>query len=424
MTRGAAPNTTTRSWQMPASLIWAAFVCHGAIAQARTVTEAELVQAFLRTAPVRDRTAAARARARAAGATRPYLPKPDLLLRQEQSLGPTEFSTTVAGLGLSLEIAGRHGLLKRAASLDAQAAVLQRQAEVVETVCGLRRIAHAAHAEQAIVALLSASQRELERLPRNLKKLVSAGERAQFDLDRLVFLVRSHGRTLSRHRARLQGLVAELSSLTGLAVSAVRLGPIEPPADADAAGVTASIRALRTRAAAETKREAEARRRWVPNIDLYGAYRLDRAAGQTGHGYELGLTLSLPLTAPGRVERVAAEARRRWLLATATRQQAVRSARLASLRGQSKGLRDAVKRDAKEPDAQAAAKLHRDATRRYLTGVAPLSELLDTIRAVNEAALQRARAESDLRSIALEAACLSDRLPDEKTKRLTTEASQ
>jgi outer membrane protein TolC len=389
------------------------------LAQARTVSEAELIQAFLRTAPERASGRAARARLRAARTTRPYLPKPDLLLRQEQSFGSTEFSTSVAGLSLSLEIGGRYGLRERAATLDAKAAVLLRQAEVVETVCDLRRRVRAAHAQQKIVALLSASLKQLERLPRNLKHLVAAGERARFDLDRMALLVHSHGQTLASHRARLAGMLAEISSLTGISVTAVRLGAAARSPAVASATTTAPVRALRTGAEAEEQRITEAGRRWVPDLDLYGAYRLDRAAGETGHGYELGLTLSLPLTASGRKARVAAEARRRSLLARAARRQALHAGQLASLQGRAEELRRALKSDGGDPE-----KLYRDATRRYLTGVGPLSELVDTIRAVNEAALGRARTEAALRSLTLEAECLRGAFEDDRITRLAREASQ
>ena len=420
MRRGAAASTTTRSWRMRSALILAVVAAGGGDALARTVSEQELVNAFVRTAPERSVAAAARERQRAAETTRPYLPKPELLLRQEQSFGATAFTTTVGGLSLSVEIGGRHGLRKRAAALDAEAVSLQREGEVVETVCDLRRTIQAAHTEQRIVALLTASQRELERLPKNLKRLVSAGERAQFDLDRMALLVYGHGQTLARHRARLKGMLAELSSLTGIALTAVRLDPSAPSAISAAASDTPSLRALRAQAEAEAQRIAEAKRRWIPNLDLYGAYRLDRAAGATGHGYELGLSLSLPFTSPARVTRASAEARRRELLARAARDQARRAARLASLQGRAEELQRTLKRDAGNPE-----KLHRDATRRYLTGVAPLSELVDTIRAVNEAALARVRAESQLRSIDLEAKCLQGRGAfDKEPTRLTRKASR
>jgi outer membrane protein TolC len=396
-----------------------AVVFDAGFAHARTVTEAELIQAFLRTAPERAVSSAAHAQVRAARTTRPYLPKPDLLLRQEQSFGSTEFSTSVAGLSLSLEIGGRYGLRKRAATLDAKAAVLLRQAEVVATVCDLRRRVQAAHAQQKIVALLSASLKQLERLPMNLKHLVAAGERARFDLDRMALLVHSHGQTLASHQARLEGMLAELSSLTGISVTAVRLGSAARSPAVASATATSAVRALRTRAEAEAQRIAEAGRRWAPDLDLYGAYRLDRAAGKTGHGYELGLTLSLPFTAAGRKARATAQARRRSLLARAARRQALQAAQLASLLGKAEELRRALKSDWGDPE-----KLHRDATRRYLTGVGPLSELVDTIRAVNEAALGRARAEAALRSITVEAECLRGAFDDDQITRLAREASQ
>jgi outer membrane protein TolC len=420
MKRGAYRLTTTRSWMTGVLLIVAAVIFRVGPAQARTVTEEELVRAFLGTGSEKGIAAAARARQRAVGLTKPYLPKPGLVLRQEQSFGAaTKFSTTVAGVSLSLEIGGRHGLLKQAASLDAAALGFVRQAAVIKTVCDLRRQIRAVHAEQQTVSLLADSQRRLERLPRDLKRLVAAGERAQFDLDRMLLLVRNHRQTLARHQAHLKGLLAGLSSLSGLNVTAVRMGSGAPPAAPGHRGGAAapSIRALRMQAQAESKRIAEARRRWIPNLDLYGAYRLDVGGiGDAGHGYEVGLTLNLPVTASERVLQAAAEARRRTLLATATRQQALKAARLASLRGKAQQLKRSLSGEAGDPD-----KLTRDATRRYLSGVGSLPELVDTIRAVNEAAIQRAHTESALRSISLEAACLQESFDEKSISQLATE---
>ena len=72
----------------------------------------------------------------------------------------------------------------------------------------------------------------------------------------------------------------------------------------------------------------------------------------------------------------------------------------------------------------ATRKVKRREVRRLIERVGPLSELVDTLRAVNEAALHRARTESALRRIALEAACLRGTFDDKNIKRLAREATQ
>lgn len=420
MKRGAAPLTTPRSMTTAVLFGLLTLILNMELVHARTVAEEELVLAFLGTGSAKAIAAAARARHRAAGLTEPYLPKPDLLLRREQSFGSaTEFSTTVAGLSVSLEIGGRHALRKRAASLDAKALEFERRAEVVETLCGLRRKIQAAYATQQTVALLSASQQPLVRLAKNLNRLVTAGERSRFDYDRVLLLVRTHHRTLVKHQARLSGLLAELSSLSGLAVTEVSLGSASPRTTSDKTVTPDFLRALRLQARAEKIREVEARRSWIPNLEPYGAYRLDQGGGGSrGHGYEVGLTLNLPVPSHGRVAQAAAESRQKTLLAQATRQQAIRAARLASLASSAKELNRSIADNAGDP-----AKLVQDATRRYLTGVGPLAELLDATRAAEEAALQQASAKSALRSIALETACLRGVFDNKRLNRLAKEES-
>ena len=80
--------------------------------------------------------------------------------------------------------------------------------------------------------------------------------------------------------------------------------------------------------------------------------------------------------------------------------QARRRARLASLGARAAQLRKALAGGSLDLD-----KLGQDVTRRYLTGVSPMSALIDTLQALEQAVLQRAAVQAELRAVALETAC-------------------
>jgi len=106
------------------------------------------------------------------------------------------------------------------------------------------------------------------------------------------------------------------------------------------------------------------------------------------------------LTDTGSALRVQAEAHRRQLMALATTKQTRRRAVLAQLAARSRELGKALL--LKGVDQQ---QLERAAAARYLKGVSPLSGLLDTLRGLEQAALQRAKAQAALWDMALRAAC-------------------
>ncbi len=374
-------------------LVWPA----AAGGEAVVHSEVDLVRAYVSKAPARTRQKARQGRQRAAALVPPYLRHPELSVRREETFGGVEFSTTVLGLSLNLEVGGRHGLRQQAARLDARALGHQHAASRREAICGLRRLAHQAHAEQDAVGILAGAHKLLLGVIVKVLRLVKAGERAPFEAERLRLQLEEHGRRLAVRRARLAGLLAQLSVTTGLDVRAVGLTPTAP---ARPAATTPAARALEVGAEAAGLRLRAATRRWIPDLGLYAAYRLELAPGvDAGHGYEAGLTLSLPLTDAGRVGAGRARARRLALRSRLVDLQARRRARLAALAARVDALRANPRRG---PDLAALSKA---ATRRYLAGVSPLSALLSARGAMERVYLQRAGQRAALSRMALEAAC-------------------
>ena len=386
-------------------------------------TEEEIVRAYLASAPERQRLSTDRTRQSAAALTAPYPAHPELDLRREQSFGDTAFATTVAGLSLSLEISGRHGLNQKAAALDAEALAHRGEARRRAAVCQLRRLTRQALARQQTVELLVGGQALLQALASNLEKLVAAGERAPFDLDRLRLQLAQHGLRLAGARARSEAALAELSALTGLRIKQIKeenaAGRTAAVKAKPAGGIPAPLRALSSQARAEGLREKAAGRRWIPELGLYGGYRLDQAPGvDAGHGYEAGLTVSLPFTNRGQVERGQAAAKRASARAAATTQKASRRARLAALQARAARLRQGL--DAFRLDLTL---LTRSATRRYLSGEDTMSGLIDNLAALEQARLQRTDLRSRLRAAQLEFACVQGRFTNPALEKLILEVS-
>ncbi len=413
--------TTIRSTTVIISMVMTMAVPTRSWADSARHDEKELVRAFLAGDAARSRESASREEQRAAALTEPYLTHPQFSLRREQSLGGTnEFSTTVAGLSVSLEISGRHGLSREAAGLDARAVGHRREAGRRAAVCDLRRLVQKVHARQSALMLHSVGQTRLEALAKDLGRLVKAGERAPYDLDRLGLQVEQHQQLLAGQRARLSAHLAELSALTGLEVLAVEVAPLSQSIRRGGAEVRpAVVSALETEARAEAARENAAGRRLIPDLGFYGAYRLDQAPGaDAGHGYEAGLTVNLPFTDIGRVERGKAVARRLTLRAQASSIQARRRARLAALGARASALGKILNQSGLD-----RKRLGQAATRRYLTGVSPLSALIDTMNALEQAELLRLAQAAELRAITLDMSCMAGAFGEKKIEEMVKEVS-
>lgn len=381
--------------------------------------ELDLVRSYLSGAPQRQRDAAARSQRRAAAITAPYLSHPELGLRREQSFGDTAASTTVAGLSLTLALDGRHGLNQQAASLDAQAVAHRHEARRRATVCQLRRLVGQALARQEAVGLLAREQKLLHALGRDLERLVKAGERAPYDLDRLRLHQAAKELRLAAEGARLRAEMAQLSALTGLAVERIKPPTMTAPEEVPRPPPTATVRALKMEARAQILRKDAAGRRWIPSLGLYGAYRLDQAPGlDAGHGYEAGLNVSLPFTNAGRVERAQAEARRVQALAEAASHQSRLGARLRGLRMRTAGLGQALKGWRIN-----LSRMAQSSTRQYLSGEGSMAALIDTQGALWRAELQRAALRAELRATELETACVRGTFDEPAMEKMVLEVT-
>jgi cobalt-zinc-cadmium efflux system outer membrane protein len=153
-------------------------------------------------------------------------------------------------------------------------------------------------------------------------------------------------------------------------------------------GVTAQHPALHgfeADARASALEARAARRRWVPELELFAGYRAATAAGDTGHGIALSLSVPLTFFDHGQGEAALASAQQAHAIAEEDQLRRRYAARLQAADAQLAALSKGV---AELEVVRAEATTLLDKTRQlYAAGEASLTELLDAIRVAEEAQL-------------------------------------
>lgn len=375
-------------------------------------------------------TVAARARAldAAVDATRTVpsaLPTPRLALRREQAFGDDAgFTTTVAGLEADFDLSGRSDLLRAAGVERAAIARAELDAALVEGVCRVRRRAIEVEAADAVAAVRSAAQAELEALAAEVRRLVEGRERAAHDADRVALRVELHAQSTRDARVDAAAARAALSALVGPVAGPVAPDP-QAPADRDAWTTQAveqqpGLRALRRGVEAAKADARVADRWWVPGVGVYGAFRRDTAVeGEAAHGYEAGLTVDLPLVDRGAPARAEAAAAQQQLAAALLEEEARLRGALEAAGAALDALDAAPVASSVDPAATVEG-----ARRRYRGGVAPLAELLDTLDAVEARAEATVAQRARRQQLRLRLACLAGAFPEPALTALVEEVSR
>jgi cobalt-zinc-cadmium efflux system outer membrane protein len=346
-----------------------------------------------REGPAAAAARAIRARGDAEVTAAGVLPNPDLVVEHQRALGDgADDRETVLGLRVPLRLSGRRGLLEDAARARADGARADAADALLEQVLEYRAAYAAAVLDDARVAVLEAQQRALDGLSATIGALAKGGEAAGFDRLRQETEARAHRRALASARASAAaaratlevwlGPVATLSSaelptLSGSAELARRAGA-EPP-------TTPAMRGLEAASRASALEADAARRRWIPDLDVFAGYRAATATTETSHGVSLALTVPLTFFDHGQGEAARANAER-----------AVTDATLAQLRRTREGAAKAAEQrllalaTAGEDVARAATSaqsVEDAATRLYTAGELSIAELLDAFRAAEDAKL-------------------------------------
>ena len=268
-------------------------------------------------------------------------------------------------------------------------------ATLFEAALAFREAYAVAVLDRARVAVLTEQQAALDALSQIMQGLAKGGEAAGYDLRRQRAQARLHQRTLDSAKARARASAVLLEAWTGTqtelpALALEELG--ESSADARSASEKPllehpRLRSLDAEARASGLEERAARRRWVPDLEIFAGYRASTVATETGHGLALGLRLPLTFFDHGQGEASRAEAEQALARATVESLQRQHSATWKSA-GVELQLLSASMSEADVGVGEALA-LQQKAKQLYTAGETTITELLEAFRAAEEARLSR-----------------------------------
>jgi cobalt-zinc-cadmium efflux system outer membrane protein len=353
---------------------------------------------------------AQRMRGEAAVSAASVLPNPSLVVEHQQTLrGPRDQQTTI-GLSAPLGLGGRRFLLQDAAQARRAQALSDARASLFEAALSFREAFAAAALDAARLAVLTEQQRALDASAAAVRALAKSGESAGYDVLRQETQARVHRRLVESTRAKaeasrllLEAWIGEEVTLPQVDIAALAGGPRTTSPAGGEAPTTKNPRVESLEAAARASGfEAQAaRRRWVPDIQVFAGYRaLTGAASETGHGVTLQVTVPLTFFDHGQGEAAQAEA-----------EQAVARAAAGSLKreGQASAKGSAARLQILEASVAAldqaaadAGALQAKAEKLYAAGEASIADLVDAFRAAEEARLARIDAAQEIAAARLD----------------------
>jgi cobalt-zinc-cadmium efflux system outer membrane protein len=282
-------------------------------------------------------------------------------------------------------------LLEDAAASRREQAFADADATLFESALAFREAFLTALIERARVQILTEQQVALDASSRIIDALAKSGEAARYDLLRQRVQARLHRGLLESAKARALALQSRIEAWTGAEVVlpegeiAALVNPSAVLPQADDAIPTRAVQSLKAASRASDLEARAARRRWVPDPEVFAGYRAVDGDAEIAHGLSLSLTLPLTFFDHGQGEAARADAEREALDASADRlrreQHAEAKAARVRLEQLSSGISDLgqAKSDAREVLTQAE--------RLYSAGEAGIMEMLDAFRAAEEARL-------------------------------------
>jgi outer membrane protein, heavy metal efflux system len=316
-------------------------------------------------------------------------PNPSLVAEHQRTLDGPRDAETIVGLSVPLGIGGRRFLLQDAAVLRRAEIEAEAAATLFEGALVFREIYARAVAQKARARVMEEQQRALDALTTTVRDLERGGEAAGYDVLRQKAQAGRHRALLESARGRaeafrtlLEAWVEGVSSLPS--EQALANGP-DTRAVGD--GKTPTLLRYEASARASSKEASAARRRWVPELDVFAGYRALSVGTDTSHGISLGLTVPLTFFDHGQGEAARAEAEHSVALARAASTRREQSASVKAARLRIAALTLAVAET--EKASADAAVIQTKATALYRAGEATLTELFDAIQLLEETRLSR-----------------------------------
>jgi outer membrane protein, heavy metal efflux system len=333
---------------------------------------------------------AERALAAAEHAAAGVLPNPRLEAQHLRTLSGATDRETIVGVAVPFVVSGRTGLLREAAGARAHEADATVRARRFEAVVEARKLWTSAVLAQARYEVALRQQRALDDLAKAMAGLARGGEAARYDSLRQEVEARAHRQTVVRFQAQAAASRGALEAWLGQSVSLPALdssGLLSPDARQRPPAEHPNLASLRASARASELSARAARRRAVPDPEIFAGYRQVDVESATGRGVAIGLTLPLVVfdRGQGDAERAQASAlrARAQLEVEKRRLDAASRAELERLRVLELGL------GAVEQSAKQAAELRDGARKLYAAGEISITELLDAFRSAESAELAR-----------------------------------
>lgn len=401
--------TTARStWSLACAL--ALCITPTSASAASTLDEIEGVRRVCAAGPDAAVARAQRTRGEAAISAASVLPNPSLLVEHQRTLrGATENETTV-GLSVTLGIGGRRFLLQDAAQERRAQALADAHTTLFEAALAFREAYAAAVLDEARLAVLTEQQRLLDQSSARIQALAKGGENAGYDSLRQDTQARVHRRLVESTRAKAEAsrLLVEVWIGEEVALATIDVADLAGGSRTKNVATGSVMRnenprveSLEAAARASGLEAQSARRRWVPDIEVFAGYRaVTGATSETGHGVSLGLTIPLTFFDHGQGEAALAEAEQAIAKATAAR---IKRDSQAREKGSAARLRilEASLAELDRAVADASA-LQAKAEKLYGSGEASITEVIDAFRAAEEARLARIDAAQEIAAARLE----------------------
>lgn len=315
------------------------------------------------------------------------LPNPSVVVEHRRALDGAADEESTVGLSVVLGLGGRRFLLEDAAEARRRQALREAALTRFESALAFREAFARAAIDRARVEILTEQQGALDALTKRLEGLHRGGDSGGYDLLRETLHAKTHRRLLALATGRAA------ASRLGLQLWVGRPVELAPLLLADLAASLERGRAdlsqhplalsLDDRASAAALDSRAARRRWIPDVEVFAGYRATAALGaESSRGLALSLRLPLTLLDHGQgeqaqfaAEQAVAEAARARLLSERQVELDALQAKLAAL-----GAGDA-------DEVAESALLLEQAKALYEAGELSIAELIDAQRAAEEAQL-------------------------------------
>lgn len=329
------------------------------------------------------------------------LPNPVLSAEHQRALDRQGDGETIVGLSVPLGIGGRRFVLQDAAEAWNEEARLEAQHALFDAALSVRELYADAVLDRARAEILGEQQRALDMLAETVHRLTAGGELAGYDALRQETAARAHRRLWLSARTRAEASRTILEAWAGEKLELDTVAPrqlaISTGSEQTPAGDHPRLQMFEAEVRARELEATAARRRWVPDLDVFAGYRQTTAGDELARGISMSLSLPITLFDHGQGEARFAEAEAEVARAHADR---ARARNRAELKAAETRLAALALEDHAENEAD-AARLRADAGALYAAGEATITEVLEAFKAAEEARLGALEAAEEMARLRL-----------------------